>query len=151
MHNAPSVSYPVGRSRFAGALLLCAWLLGAAACLAWLFSSAATGWRVGAMGVALLLTGVLAAWHWWHMPCGMLGWDQERWTWSGSAGPRDRPEVRLDLQHGLLLYWRAAPASDWLWLERASCPALWTDLRRAVYSRARPDAPPEARPTAAKS
>ena len=30
MHNAPSVSYPVGRSRFCGVLLAALWLAGAA-------------------------------------------------------------------------------------------------------------------------
>lgn len=54
--------------------------------------------------------------------------------------------VALDLQGCVLLRWRAGRgAVGWLWLDRASAPARWDDLRRAVYSRAIVDAPPSSR------
>jgi toxin CptA len=152
MHSAPSVSYPVGRSRFAGALLLCGWLLGAATCIAWRLASPDSAPRSAAAAIALVLAAGLATWHWWRMPAGALRWDQEQWSWRGAGTAAGAsPEVALDLQHWMLLRWRAGRHSSWLWLERASRPEQWSDLRRAVYSRARPEAPPAVRPSAAKS
>jgi toxin CptA len=152
MHSAPSVSYPVGRSRFAGALLLCAWLLGAVACLSWRLASPASGLRSSAAAAALVLAAGIAAWHWWRTPAGTLCWDQEQWSWRGAhMAAGTAPQVGLDLQHWMLLRWRYGRLSSWLWLERASRPGQWSDLRRAVYSRARPEAPPAVRPPAAKS
>jgi len=152
MHSAPSVSYPVGRSRFAGALLLCAWLLGGVACVAWRLASPPSGLRSAAAAAALALAAGIAVWQWWRMPTGILSWDQEQWSWRGAhmaAGAS--PQVSLDLQHWILLRWDAGRRSSWLWLERTSRPDQWPDLRRAVYSRARPEAPPAVRPSAAKS
>jgi toxin CptA len=151
MHNAPSVSYPVGRSRFAGAVLLGLWLLGAIGCVAWRLASPPSGLRFAAAGICVAVAGAAAAWHWWHMPAGTLAWDQEQWSWLGAGLAGSAPEVGLDLQHWLLLRWRSGSASSWLWLERASRPDQWGDLRRVVCSRGRPEAPPKARPSAAKS
>ena len=39
MHNAPAVTYPVGRSSIQGALGLVLWLLGVAATTAWALTS----------------------------------------------------------------------------------------------------------------
>jgi len=151
MHSAPSVSYPVGRSRFAGGLLMCAWLLGAAACVAWRLTSPPSGLRSSAAAATLVLAAGIAAWHWWRMPSGTLSWDQEQWSWRGAHMPAAALQVSLDLQHWMLLRWGSSRRSSWLWLERASGPDQWSDLRRAVYSRARPEAPPAVRPSAAKS
>jgi toxin CptA len=152
MHSAPSVSYPVGRSRFAGALLLGVWLLGAGACAAWRVAAPVSSGRSGVAVVVVVCAGLFAAWRWWHMPMGTLIWDQEQWGWSGgSAGLPAVPQVSLDLQDWLLLRWRPHSGSRWLWLERASRPEQWADLRRAVYSRARADASSKAGPSAAKS
>jgi toxin CptA len=152
MHNAPSVSYPVGRSRLAGALLIGIWLLGAAACVAWRLAAPASGVRTGAAAITVVLAGAMAAWHWWRMPRGTLTWDQEQWRWlSGSTAGAQAPQVSLDLQHALLLRWHSPSGSSWLWLERASRPEHWADLRRAVYSRARLEALPPAGPSAATS
>jgi len=138
MHNAPSVSYPAGRSRLALALLLGAWLLGCAAAAAWQSHSPDT-WRLAAMLAALGVAGGFAAWHWWRAPCGTLSWDGEAWTWSLRPGATAASlEVGLDLQRALLLRWRAGGDSQWLWLERDSRAERWNDVRRAVYSRARP-------------
>ncbi|MGZ5195681.1 MAG: hypothetical protein ACXWB8_09600 [Ramlibacter sp.] len=142
----------MGRSRFAGALLLCAWLLGAVACVAWRLASPASGLRSAAAATALVLAAGIGAWHWWRMPAGTLTWDHEQWSWRGADMAAGAAlQVSLDLQHWMLLRWRSGRLSSWLWLERASRPEQWSDLRRAVYSRARPEAPPTARPSAAKS
>ena len=79
------------------------------------------------------------------MPRGTLAWDRQSWTWT-AAGVTDlgAVEVCLDLQQCLLLHFRSQSASRWLWLERSHCAGRWDDLRRAVYSRARPQTPPGA-------
>ena len=147
MHNAPSVSYPVGRSLVAGGLATAAWLLGALACAQWTVQSQLNGWRLGAAGVALAVAGLASAWNWWFMPRGILGWDGQSWTWTAAdttyAGA---VEIRLDLQQCLLVYFKSRAGSHWLWLERTHCAERWDELRRAVYSRARPQALPQAEP-----
>ena len=57
--------------------------------------------------------------------------------------------VALDLQRCMLLHWTALGASRWLGLERAHPADRWDALRRAVYSRARPQTPTQAEPPAA--
>ena len=142
MHSAPSVSYPVGRSRFAGALLLLIWLLAASATGLWWTQLQAPGWRVGAAALLSAGAGALAAWNWWHAPKGTLAWDGETWSWLAQARLEPgEPEVSLDLQRWLLLRWSSGHLKRWLWLERAASAERWDDLRRAVYSRARPPAP----------
>ena len=149
MHSAPSVSYPAGRSRFAAALLLLAWLLGGAAVALWWLQPRTEGWRLGTAWLVLAAAGAFAAWSWWHSVPGTLAWDGETWSWSdGRREHTGLVEVSLDLQHCLLLRWRSENALRWLWLERAGGAERWDDLRRAVYSRARlEDAPrPAAKP-----
>jgi toxin CptA len=134
MHNAPSVSYPVGRSRFALAFIAVAWLAGAAGLLAWALQVAPTPLQVLVATAAMLVPGAVAMLGWLHSAKGVIAWNGEGWTWSG-AEP-GTPEAVLDLQRVMLLRWSAAPRTRWFWLERSSHPALWDDLRRAVYSRA---------------
>jgi toxin CptA len=62
-----------------------------------------------------------------------------------------RVQVSLDLQQCVLLRWSAGRTPHWLWLERRQRPERWDDLRRAVYSRARMEAPREDEPSAATS
>jgi toxin CptA len=150
MHNAPSVSYPAGRSRFAASLLLGLWLLGCAAALLW-HSQSPDSRRLGAMLLVLAAAGLFAASHWWRTPDGTLTWDGERWSWSVQPeAAAVEVEVALDLQRALLLHWKASGAPRWIWLERASRTERWDDLRRAVYSRARPTALQQAQRPAAK-
>ncbi len=147
MHNAPSVSYPVDRPRLAGLVAAALWLAGVATTLFWLVE-AGPGWRQAVGGAALLLLGILASLSWWRSPRGELHWDGA--TWTGPAGVAiDQLEVALDVQRALLVRWQAAASAGWLWLERNRCPQRWLDLRRAVYSRARPPALPPARPPVA--
>ena len=144
MHNAPSVSYPVGRSLLAGLLAATAWLLGALATVLWTFQSQVDGWRLATAGVLLVAVALISAWQWWVMPRGELYWDGQNWTWT-AAGTADTgaAAVCLDLQQCVLLHWRGRGRAHWFWLERAHCPQRWDALRRAVYSRVRSPALPE--------
>ena len=139
MHNAPAVSYPVGRSSFALAAMTVAWLAGAAGIALWsLQSQVRSAAAIAAVGV-LLAAGLVALRTWLRSPRGTLSWDGLGWTWTTTADAQaGQPEVALDTQRVLLLRWDGARRPEWLWLERAAQPARWNDLRRAVYSRASP-------------
>ena len=152
MHNAPSVTYPVGRSRFSAAVLSVLWSLGAVATALGGLQAPAPAWRWGAAAALLALAGLLAVRSWRRQPCGLLAWDGQDWSWM-VAGDLEAgvPEVCLDLQRRMLVRWVGDGAIRWLWLEQAGSPAHWDDLRRAVYSRARSAALPEAEQTAAKT
>jgi toxin CptA len=138
MHSAPSVSYPVGRSRFHGTLLLLIGLLGAMTLLSWLLQADAVGVRH--LAVVLLWLGciALAAWHWLKSPVGELNWDGLVWTWtSGGKSLPVQPEVSLDLQAFLLLRIGTAAwgRGFWVWPERHMALVRWLPLRRAVFGK----------------
>jgi len=144
MHAAPSVSYPVGRSAFAGRLYGGAALLALAVAAAWCRQSDALGWRHALVLAALLLAGALAARSWLASPRGVLRWDGAQWQWEqGREVATGRSEIALDLQSRLLVRFHAegGPAL-WLWVEREAKSADWEALRRAVYSRANAPIPP---------
>lgn len=151
MHDAPSVSYPVGRSRWAGGLAAVLWLGGLAGALLWSGQPQVAFWRLALAWTAVAAAGAIALWAWWHTPRGVLAWDRSGWTWTPERGAAAAGElqVALDFQHLLLVRWCAAGARAWLWLERGPGEP-WDELRRAVYSRARPAALPDAEPPAAK-
>ncbi|WP_092130665.1 hypothetical protein [Polaromonas sp. YR568] len=140
LHNAPPVVYPLGRSRFLGALLLGLWLLGLVALLLWYFQGAAQpDWRIALMGSSLLGAGVAAGLAWQRAPVGRLAWDGEIWRWEGPAYQAGIVEYELsvlgDFQQLLLLRLENPDhPSLWLWVERRAMPQRWLDLRRAVYS-----------------
>jgi hypothetical protein len=141
MHAAPSVTYPVGRPRLGGWLLLACWAAGAAASVLWAWDAAVAGWRQGLALAASSASGLLALRWWLAMPAGELRWDGAGWTWSGSSGhAAGRLQVGLDLQGLLLLRWQGGDEVCWLWLARGTAAPYWGDLRRAVYSRARTQA-----------
>ncbi len=134
----------------AAVILLGAWLLGCLAAALWQFHRPAP-LRLAAMLATLAAAGAWAAWSWWRTPSGTLTWDGQNWTWSArSEGDAASVEVALDLQRALLLRWNAGDASQWIWLHRNTLAERWDDLRRAVYSRARPKALQQARGPAAK-
>jgi toxin CptA len=150
MHSAPSVTYPVGRSRFLGQLLILGWLAGAGAgVVLWRFHGISS-WRLVVMAVALTLSGGLAWWLWRHLPDRCLRWDGQTWRLLASAqdsnaGQAARLAVRLDLQRHLLLRLRSLDGVEcWLWAEATADPARWHALRCAVYSRAMTDAQSDA-------
>lgn len=143
---APSVQYPLRRSRVLGGLLLALLLAGAWVVAAWGILGARDAVVSAAVAVGLWLLAAAGAAHfWWSQPRGVLQFDGQAWALDQMAksfnGPRTLsapPEVLLDLQAHLWV--RVVPtghSSQWLWLERSSQPERWMDLRRAVYSRAR--------------
>ena len=138
MHAAPSVTYPVGRSAFAGALLLAPALAGLAVAILWTVQSHAPGWRQALAFACGAAAAAFAAAAWVRSPAGRLHWTGAGWQWEEGAGPRPGQAVlALDLQSRMLLRWRGDDAAvRWLWVERASDPSHWDALRRAVYSRA---------------
>lgn len=152
MHDAPSVTCPVGRSVFGGALMAAAWLAGVAAALMWSAQPALAAWRLALAWSAVALAGVLALRSWLGAAEGVLAWDGSGWSWSEGGRPpaSGRLELSLDLQHTMLARWHDGGIGRWLWLERRRCPERWNDVRRAVYSRAgspaRAAEPPAAKP-----
>jgi len=142
MHNAPSVSYPVGRCAFQSWLFVGFAVLTSAVLLAWAFNQGLTATWYAAVATAAL--GLLLGWralgH-----TGTLSWDGQVWCLhdQGSGNHEDalgEVHVALDVQKALLLRWQ--PTSDtlhakpqWLWLGSQSADSRWQDLRRAVYQR----------------
>lgn len=152
MQDAPSVTCPVGRSVFGGALMAAVWLAGVAAALLWSAQPALAAWRLALAWSAVAVVGVLALRSWLGASEGVLAWDGAAWSWSEGARPAasGQLELSLDLQHTMLVRWHDGGVRRWLWLERRCCPERWNDVRRAVYSRAgspaRAAEPPAAKP-----
>jgi toxin CptA len=155
MQDAPSVTCPVGRSVFGGALMAAVWLAGAVAALMWSAQPGLAAWRLALAWSAVAVAGALALRSWLGASAGVLAWDGNAWSWSEGAGARPAAsgqlELSLDLQHTMLARWHDGGAGRrWLWLERRRCPGRWNDVRRAVYSRAgspaRAAEPPAAKP-----
>ena len=98
MHNAPAVTYPVGRSSIQGLLGLMIWLLGVAAILAWAAASPSAGRLAVASGLSVVVA-VLAAIAWWRTPAGELQWNAQAWQLHlRGACTIGQPLVVLDLQ-----------------------------------------------------
>jgi len=151
MRSAPSVSYPVGRSRFCAGLLAGLWVAGLAAGLAWLIPGPVEAWRTVAWTTVLAGCAVWG-WRWYAGQVGgQLNWDGTAWRWRESGadhaiGPDESGRqlslaVALDLQRVLLVRCVAGGRgpSRWLWLQAGDDVAQWRALRRAVYSRAPPE------------
>jgi toxin CptA len=143
LHSAPSVLYPLGRSRFLGCWLLAGWLLAAGVTLWWWRASATDDWRPLLGCIALLFTAWVMATGWQRAPVGRLQWDGQRWRWESavyrSGTALEPPRVVLDVQFALLLRLdNQAGAVWWLWAERSAWPSRWLDLRRAVHAKHRP-------------
>jgi toxin CptA len=132
-------------------MLLAAWLAGVAVALLWSAQPQVAPWRLALMWTAVAVTGVLALRSWARAAAGVLAWDGAGWTWREGAGAAAAGtiELSLDVQHTMLVRWHDGGSRRWLWLERRRCRERWDDVRRAVYSRARPHALP-AEPPAAK-
>ena len=141
MHNAPSVSYPVGRCAFQRWLLAGFAALTSVVLVAWALNQGLSWvWFVGASASAA------GMWQGWRAlrSLAMLTWDGQVWCLHDqSAGQEDalgEVHVMLDVQKALLLHWQ--PASDtlhvkpqWLWLGAQGSDNRWQDLRRAVHQR----------------
>ncbi len=141
MHNAPSVSYPVGRCAFQRWLLSGFVLLASALLIAWALNQGLSWvWFIAACATAV------GIWQGWRAlgQRGVLTWDGQVWCLHdqglGFEDALGEVHVALDVQKALLLRW--LPASDtlqakpqWLWLGLQTSDNRWQDLRRAVYQR----------------
>lgn len=135
MHNAPSVTYPVGRFFLLTGLWTALGSLSAVLLVSW---TVAIG-RFGPAQLFMLLLWSVAAgvavWCWQRPEQGHLQWDGVAWAWHG-AGPV-RPgqlSVRLDWQHVLLLAFVSETGrTHWLWLARSTDARRWLAVRRALY------------------
>ena len=137
MHNAPAVTYPVGRSLFHGGLVLAAGGLGSLIALLWLATPVATGWRQWLL-VGVLVVVVLSAGNAWRRsPHGVLRWDGHSWEWASSGTVQTgQLVVHVDLQSWMIVSLRfSRGATVWLWPERRSDALHWVALRRAAFAR----------------
>lgn len=138
MHNAPSVSYPVGRSFFQVGLLSVLALLAAGLGVGWIVSSPRFGVAQLAMLLLWLMAAVVSGWGWRRTEQGELQWDGQTWAWRRAGAPEGWPgqvAVRLDWQRGLLLAFVGETGrAQWLWLARSADATRWLALRRALYA-----------------
>jgi hypothetical protein len=141
MHNAPSVSYPVGRCAFQRWLYVLFTVLTSAVLLAWALNQGVT--LIWCVATTAAVLGLYLGWYSLKQ-VGMLTWDGQIWCLhdQGAGHEDDLGEVgvMLDVQRALLLRWQ--PTSDtlraksyWLWLGSQASDNSWQDLRRAVYQR----------------
>lgn len=138
MYNAPSVTYPVGRSFFQAGLLFGLALLGAGLGAGWIIASPRFGAAQLAMVLLWLMAAAVAGWCWRRPARGELQWDGQAWAWRSAAAPAAWPgqvAVRLDWQRGLLLaFVGESGRTQWLWLARSADATRWPALRRALYA-----------------
>lgn len=136
MHNAPSVSCPVGRSRFHGTCLVVASVTGLAAGLLWRQQAEPAAWQQILLALVWLGSSIAALLSWRGSPAGTLQWDGQSWHWDdGVSVVAGHITVQLDLQRCLLLLLRADNGSaPWLWLERGGDAIAWDAVRRAVLA-----------------
>lgn len=139
MHNAPAVSFPVGRSHFQGVFLGLLVACGALAVSVWSWQVDALGWRQALAAAVWLATSMRVGWSWWQTAMGSLSWDGFAWHWAvDRRSVVILPELVLDFQSAVLLRLRGAEDRGtvaWVWLDRVSNAARWMALRRAIYSR----------------
>jgi hypothetical protein len=153
--SAPAVLYPIGRSQLLGGLLLGSNALAAVVLGAWIHQKGGALWPwKGATAIGLWIAAIVGALHFWLTQFrGAIRWDGQGWALIGLPPDGDvqalsgPPEVFLDLQTHLWV--RAGRAAGthrctWHWLERSAQPERWMDMRRAVYSRAKPGVGPDA-------
>ena len=139
MHNAPAVSFPVGRSRIQPWFLLVAWLAGAAVCGYWAGLMDVTGWRRGLALALPVAVGLVALASWVasrREAVARLHWDGECWRLETAAAARAASvAAHFDFQGFLLLCIRFEHGGvRWLWLEKSADVPLWHALRRAVHA-----------------
>jgi hypothetical protein len=143
MHNAPSVSYPVGRCAFQRVIFAGLSGIVGSVMLVWCMLQPLS-WPMGLGGAATLL-GMVLGWRSVQMHAGTLSWDGQVWCWhSRTDGADDQLGeifVSLDVQKALVLRWqptsgRLTALDSYLWLGQERAAQHWLNLRCAVYSRA---------------
>jgi len=139
MHNAPAVSFPVGRSRFYAAMVLGVLTLSASTLVLWVTQADALVLRHLIGALLWLISAGWAVRAWRQTPVGVLHWDGRVWTWRvGNAG--DNMDlvvdvaVVLDVQIAVLLRLSAQNELIWLWPEQRMAAHQWLALRRAVFA-----------------
>jgi hypothetical protein len=137
MHNAPAVSYPVGRSRFHGFLLVLVGLCGAVGGLVWNHQVHPVGWLQWFYVVTLALTCFAAGRVSLRKPKGSLQWNGQAWSWiCGQRSNSGALTAHLDLPFCTALSLRTDVGTRiWLWPERRIEAVRWNGLRQAVFSR----------------
>lgn len=149
MHNAPSVTYPVGRCALYGWLLGVLGALGALMLAAWWLYAPQPTLTGGMASVIWLLWMAFALGSWRRASQGRIGWRAtERrvagttaggWHWLSATCPEGAPiervELVLDMQFcALLRLHNANSLTRWVWVERTRDPLRWSDLRRALWA-----------------
>lgn len=145
MHNAPAVSYPVGRSRFQAKLLSAVCLLGMLTCTVWFNQAQTPDWRQWLMLFGTLVTPIATYWQWRQTVTGQLAWEGLNWSWTESEVVVTVQLAKiLDVQHAMLLMLRSTHGAQffWIWVERDASPARWLALRRAVHQHPSADKDP---------
>jgi hypothetical protein len=155
MYSAPSVSYPVGRSRIGRAILWTIWAAGACCVYGWRYQINSNDVRWAVVLGLFAVASFALAWALRPQAARVLRWDGAFWSLSGvQAMGMAEASVALDLQGTLLLRLQeAGRGTQWIWADRAAAPERWNAMRRAVYCRAPspqdagfPGAVPEAPP-----
>jgi toxin CptA len=131
MHGAPSVTYPVGRSRFAGLLAAVVCALPAVVLAAWGLAADALNWRHAVGAGCWVVAACACILQWRRAPAGTLSWDGGAWHWNGVAIPA--PRAAVDLQRWMLLE-AGKGGPGWLAVDQDAAPSHWDALRRALYS-----------------
>lgn len=142
------MQYLLRRSLALGAVLAGLLLAGTGVLAVWVVWGVRSPWVAGTVAACLwLVAGALTLHFWLRQFVGVLRWDGQGWSLEG-GGPHGStefralscpPQVILDLQtHLWVCVFPLGQRRTWLWLERSSQPERWMDMRRAVYSRAKP-------------
>ena len=136
MHSAPAVTYPVGRSRLHGALLVGIALATSLVGLLWRNLGSPENLHQGFFAMAAIGFWLLSFQAWRRTPDGKLHWDGQAWSWtSGATLVAGMVGIHLDLQFCMVLSLGTGDGTRvWLWPERNSDPMHWNALRRAVFS-----------------
>jgi hypothetical protein len=140
MHSAPVVSFPVGRSRLHGVMVVAIATFGVMLLAMWMIKVGAFQTQyLGLAAMLWLVSSSLAVCCWVKTPDGILAWDGRNWSWTScGVSCLSAPEVALDFQESLLLRLHVQDAGDvWLWPERHSSPGRWLALRRALFAKTR--------------
>lgn len=136
MHNAPAVSFPVGRSRLRLGLILALVLLGAIVQAVWWWQAQVRDARYLLGWLAWALSSGWLFGYGRHHLTGLLSWDGHGWLWqSGGQAQTVEPRVVLDFQHGLLLSLHGSTGVlGWVWPQRSMQASRWLALRRALFN-----------------
>lgn len=138
MHNAPAVTYPVGRCRIQRIMMFTGWLSGGLVLAYWVMIAPDALLAQLACGGVWLLAGVWAWCAYLSTPEGHWAWDGQQWTWLSLAGEQmGQAHLQLDGQKWVLLAWQPLQARrQWCWADCSADPARWQDFRRALCASA---------------